>query len=110
MQQELEKHKQEATKSHTYYKDMVDRCSLQWQKIQELDCKTNLSTSDESTLNDLKSRLTLTIDVDYQMSELIPNWWFSPQPSSAYYLQKLSHDILGIFNHATHTSTIYRHM
>ena len=34
------------------------------------------------------------------MSKLIPHWGLSAQPGSTYYLQKLSHDILGIVNHA----------
>ena len=47
------------------------------------------------------------MDADYQMSKLVPNWGLSPQPGSTHYLQKLSHDLLGIVNHATRTSTIY---
>ena len=41
------------------------------------------------------------MDADYK---LVPNWGLSP---STYHLQKLSCDLLGIVNHATHTSTIY---
>ena len=40
------------------------------------------------------------------MSKLVPNWGQSPQPGSIYYLQKLSHDIFGIVNHATN-KTVY---
>ena len=107
MQKELEEHRQEATKSHTYYKEMVDRCSMQWKKIQKLEEKSDLSANDKKALTNLKATFTMTIDADYQITKLVPNWGYSPQPASTYYLQKLSHDILGIVNHATGTSTIY---
>lgn len=106
-QQELEEHKQEAAKSHKYYKEMVERCSKQWKTIQNLEEKTVLSVKEESELTNLKTTFTMTIDADYQMSKLIPYWGYSPQPASTYYMQKLSHDILGIVNHATGLSTIY---
>lgn len=41
------------------------------------------------------------------MSKLVPYWGQSPQPASTYYLQKLSHDIFGIVNHATNNSAVY---
>ena len=41
------------------------------------------------------------------MSKLVPNWGQTPQPGSTYYLQKLSHDVFGIVNHATNKTTIY---
>ena len=104
--QELETHKQEAAKSHEYYKEMVDRCSKQWKKIKELE-ETVTSSEEESVLTNLKTTFTMTIDADYQMSKLIPHWGYSPQPGSTYYFQKLSHDILGIANHATARSTVY---
>ena len=47
------------------------------------------------------------ISADYQMNKLVPYWGLSPQPGSTYYLQKLSHDIYGIVNHATNSSVVY---
>ncbi len=41
------------------------------------------------------------------MSKMVPHWGYSPQPGSTYYLQKLSHDILGIVNHSNDQSAIY---
>ena len=41
------------------------------------------------------------------MLKLVPYWGLSPQPGSTYYLQKLSHDILGIVSQATDVSAIY---
>ena len=39
------------------------------------------------------------------MNKLTPYWGYSPQPGSTYYLQKLSHDLLGIVNHSDEAST-----
>ena len=55
----------------------------------------------------LKRSFSLVLAVDYQMSKLVPYWGQSPQPGSTYYLQKLSHDIFGVVNHATNDSTVY---
>ena len=49
----------------------------------------------------LKHRFNLVVSADYQMSKLVPYWGMSAQPGSMYYLQKLSHDILEVVNHAT---------
>ena len=48
---------------------MLDRCSVQWRKIQKLEGKTNRSADGECTLTDLKSTFTPTMDADYQMSK-----------------------------------------
>ena len=50
---------------------------------------------------------TLTISADYQQSKLIPSWGRSEQPGLTYYLQKVSHDILGIVDHSSDESTVY---
>ena len=41
------------------------------------------------------------------MSKLLPYWGESPQPGSTYYLQKLTHDLFGLVNHATRSSAVY---
>lgn len=55
----------------------------------------------------LKHRFNPVVSADCQMSKLVPYWGMSAQPGSTYYLQKLSHDILGIVNHATNKSAVY---
>ena len=99
-QQELEEHKQKATKSHAYYRDMVDRCSVQWQKIQKLEGKTNRSADDERTLKDLKSTFTLTSLNLFQIGvfhlNLAPRITFKNSVTIFW----------GLLKHATHTSTI----
>ena len=61
--------------------------------------------SDDDEADQLRSRFTLVISTDYQMSKLTPHWGYSPQPGSTYYLQKLSHNLLGIVNHSEEAST-----
>ena len=54
-----------------------------------------------------KRSFSLVLAVDYQMSKLVPYWGQCPQLGSTYYLQKLPHDIFGVVNHATNSSTVY---
>jgi len=63
--------------------------------------------TDEERLTVMKSKFKLVLAADYQMSKLVPYWGLSPQPGSTYYLQKLTHDIYGIVNHATNISAVY---
>ena len=66
-------------------------------------------TADEDgkELETLKRNFTLVVSANYQMSKLVPYWGSSPQPGATYCLQKLSHDILGIVNHATLHAAVY---
>ena len=41
------------------------------------------------------------------MSKLLPYWGHSPQPSSTYYLQKVSYDIYGIVDHRQDEGHLY---
>ena len=41
------------------------------------------------------------------MSKLLPHWGHSPQPSSTYYLQKVSYDIYGIVDHRDGSGHLY---
>ena len=86
---------------------MVERCTKQWNEIHELENKPALSESECEYLSTRKHTFTLTLSADYQMSKLVPFWGFSPQPGTTYYLQKLSHDIFGIVNHATEKGSVY---
>ena len=103
----LEEHKQTAARSHQYHKEMVERCEKQWKEIKELEDKQELTESENEHLLTRKHVFTLTVSCDYQMSKLVPFWGLSPQPGSTYYLQKLSHDIFGLVNHATDTGSVY---
>ena len=55
----------------------------------------------------LKHKFNVVLSADYQMLKLTPYWELSPQPGSTYYLQKLSHNTLGIVNHGTDVSAVY---
>lgn len=103
----LEEHKEIATKSHKYHKEMVERCAKIWNEIKELEEREDLSQRELDHLTTRKHTFTLTFSCDYQMSKLVPYWGLSPQPGSTYYFQKLSHDILGIINHATDQGSVY---
>ena len=46
--------------------------------------------------DELESAKHHTISADYQQLKLIPSWGGTEQPSSTCYLQKVSHDILGV--------------
>lgn len=107
LNQEFERHRQVANESHKYYVQMTERCSSEWKEISELEKKSSLTDEEAEKLAVLKHKFNLVICADYQMSKLVPYWGLSPQPGSTYYLQKLSHDILGIVNHATGESTVY---
>ena len=96
----LAAHKHHATKAREYYNAMVLRCQDQWKAIQAID-------EGQLQHNPLLHGFTLTLSVDYQMSKLVPYWGCSPQPGSTYYLQKLSHDLLGIIDQRRKSSGIF---
>ena len=109
----LECHRKVAQESHQYFVDVTKRCAKEWADINELECKSVLTNDQEEQLAVLKHKfnvvnvVNVVLSADYQMSKLVPYWGLSPQPGSTYYLQKLSHDILGIVNHATDVSAVY---
>ena len=41
------------------------------------------------------------------MAKLVPYWGLTAQPGSTYYLQKPNHDVFGIVNHGSGSSTVY---
>jgi hypothetical protein len=107
LEEELRKHKDTATKAREFYKASTDRCKQQWEKITQLTTKVVLSRSEKDELESAKHCYTHTISADYQQSKLIPSWGRTEQPGSTYYLQKVSHDILGIVDHSVEKSTVY---
>ena len=107
LQELLKKHKQEAAKSLAQYQDMTSRCQSQWKDIMLLETKSERSTEDEAKLQELRDSFTLVLSADYQMGKLLPSWCKSPQPSSTYYYQKLSCDILGIVDHREGNAACY---
>ena len=107
LNQDHETHRDEAQKSHTYYTEVTSRCAKEWNDITAIEERETLTEEEKIKLDGLKCKFNLVISVDYQMSKLIPYWGYSAQPGSTYYLQKLSHDIFGIVNHAWKSSTIY---
>ena len=107
LERELQSHKDTATKARDYYKQMTDKCKQQWSKIKQLTAIRIPSRSEKEQLQIAQHSFTLTISADYQQSKLIPSWGKSEQPGSTYYLQKVSHDILGIVDHSEDKSTVY---
>ena len=95
----LEEHLDQAKESLKYYREMKERCSTQWKKIEELQQLPTLSSEQRDELQHLKNTFTLVISADYRMNKLLLYWGRSPQPGSTYYLQKLSYDNLGIVDH-----------
>lgn len=96
-----------ARESHQYFVYVTEQCAKEWADINELERKSSLTNDEEEQLAVLKHKFNVVLSADYQMSKLVPYWGFSPQPGSTYYLHKLSHDILGIVNHATDVSAVY---
>lgn len=107
IRQSHEIHRKEADESHQYYTEITKKCWEKWKRIVELEGKPDLSANESDELAVLHNSFNLVISADYQMSKLVPNWGQSPQPGSTYYLQKLSHDVFEIVNHATNKTTIY---
>ena len=102
-----EDHRSKAQQSHDYYNEESTRCSEERNTIQSLETKAVLTDEEKETLLGLKSRFNLVVCADYQNSKLIPYWGLSAQPGSTYYLQKLNHDVFGIVNHGSSSSTVY---
>ena len=103
LEDSLEEHRTKARLSHEQHIELKKRCKEAMEKIKSIEqCS---ETNEELTL--LKPKFTLTMSADYQMSKLIPHWGFSPQSGSTDYVQKLSHDLLGIINHSDETSAVY---
>ena len=71
-------------------------CTTEWNETAALESKPGLTEEEAGKLHSLKNKFNLVVSADYQMGKLIPYWGYSPQPGSAYYLQKLNHDVFGI--------------
>jgi len=85
---------------------MTHKCAQQWKEITELESAERLPDNSER-LKELKSVFTLVLSADYQMSKLLPFWGHTAQPSSTYYLQKVSYDIYGIVDHRDESRYLY---
>lgn len=99
LKEELKDHKYSATKSQEVYRETTSQCKRNWKSIQDLSAKTSLTNEEEQELARKRTTFTLVLDADYQQSKLIPYWGSTAQPGSTYYLQKVSHDLLGIIDH-----------
>ena len=107
LQKELKEHKLEAARSLENYHEMTKRCKTQWKETCCLESNTERSADEDEKLQHLKSTFTLVLSADYQMGKLLPSWGRSPQPSSTYYFQKLTCDILGIVDHRDCSGAVY---
>ena len=106
LEQRLQEHRAVAKESLECYRKMKEKCSKQWKEISDLE-KTEPSVERNKTLQQLQSTFTLLLSADYQMSKLLPYWGHTAQPSSTYYLQKVSYDIYGIVDHRDGTGNLY---
>lgn len=98
IEQALKDHKIHATETQTFYRQTIVKCSKTWNDISALMAKISLST-EEGELASKKQAFTLVLSANYQQPQLIPYWGSSVQPGCTYYLQKVSHDVLGIVEH-----------
>ena len=96
-----------AQKFHSFCTEVINACSRDWDAIDSLENKSALTDEETETLAGLKKKFTTVICADYQMAKLTPYWGSSAQTGATYYLQKLTHDLFGIVNHATGLSTVY---
>ena len=103
----LKRHRAEATSALKHYHEVIERCQTQWKKIVEFESKAERTESEEQELRGLKEGFILVLSADYQMEKLLPSWCKSPQPSSTYYFQKLSCDILGVIDHREGSASTY---
>ena len=102
LERNLQEHRKVARESLQYYHDMKQRCS----EIIELE-STQCSPERKKRLQQLRNTFTLLLSADFQMSKLLPYWGHSAQPSSTYYLQKVSYDIYGIVDHRGDSGHLY---
>lgn len=107
LNQDLEQHRWISQESHKYFVDVIKKYATEWAGISEIEQKPSLTSDEVEKVTVMKNKFNLVISADYQMSKLAPYWGLSPQPGSTYYLRQLSHDILGIVNHATEKSAVY---
>lgn len=106
LEKSMAEHRTTARESLQYYREMKQKCEQQWKDINQLESTPSSSERDES-LQVLQSTFTLLLSADYQMSKLLPFWGHSAQPSSTYYLQKVSYDIYGIVDHRDESGHLY---
>ena len=90
----LSEHRDVARESLKYYQEMKTKCASDWKEIQDLP-----NTEENHRRMELQHKFTLILSADYQMSKLLPYWGSTPQPSSMYYMQKVSYGLLGIVDH-----------
>lgn len=83
------------------------KCAEYWKEIITLESKQERTSAEDEQLVQLKHYFTLVLSADYQMQKSIPYWGSSPQPGSAYYLQKLAYDLFGIVDHRDESSAVY---
>lgn len=107
LKHDLENHRQQAEKAHTYHVDVTKRCKAEWEEMEKLEAKSILSDSEKQRFAVLRNGFNLVISADYQMAKIVPYWGLTAQPGCTYYLQKLSHDVFGIVDHSTGKSTVY---
>lgn len=103
----LQEHKMAAGQELEYYRQKTQQSRALYRQIEDLEKKDLGLQGDSSLLRGLRAELPHTLSLDYQQSQLVPYWGFSPQPSETYYLRKLSHHIFGIVDHTQDHQAVY---
>ena len=106
-QEQLEKYKEQALKSHEYYTQVTTQGKQKWKEILDFEAKDERTDEEDEKLHQIKHSFTAVVSADYQMSKLVPFWGLSPQPGSTHHLQKLSNNIFGIIDHRVENGTVY---
>ena len=78
---------------------MTKKCEYDWKEIQLLQSKEEPSQDESTQPIVCQHKFTLVLSADYQQSKLILHWGEPEQPSSTYYLQKVSHDVFSLVDH-----------
>ena len=109
LHEEKRQHATDAANARDFYKKSIQKCQESWTEIQKLlSIPVTARTAQENArLATLKHTFTLVLSADYQQSKLIPFWGRSEQPSSTYYLQKVSNEIFGVVDHREEKKYIY---
>ncbi|XP_070534172.1 uncharacterized protein [Ptychodera flava] len=66
VEEELQKHKEQAQQGYRYYKDTVNKCYTQGKRIRQLEDKDNLSADERAELDDLKDSFVAVLSLDFK--------------------------------------------
>ena len=68
LKRDLENHRREAEKAHTYYVEVTKSCKAEWEEMEKLEAKSTLNDSEKERFAVLRNGFNLVISADYQMA------------------------------------------